>query len=310
MARRKSSGQNQRLRKQPRMRRMQATTAARLGQRAMPKAARQRQRRNNRRFSSPMPAIKMVVWNARWISLMLLAMSIYALTLIGLDENFYLTRIPVNGITAVPAEEIVAASGLAGAHIFGVDPVNAASQITAVPGVITATVSLNWPNQVDIQIGEEKPIAIWREDGEHFWITADGRLIPARAGQNDLLVIESELPPAYKQSSEAEPTPDAESGAATPAAPSPSLAFIPKDVLTGAMQLKELRPNINQLYYRPSSGLSYQDGRGWRAYFGAGTDMAQKLVVYETIARNLEDQGLTPQYISVSNQEKPYYRAQ
>lgn len=308
MARRKSSGQNQRLRKQPRMRRVESTTAARLGRAAMPKAARRRQKRNNRRIPSPLPTIKLVVWNARWISLALLAMSVYALTMIGMDENFYLTVIPVNGITAVPATEIVSASGLAGAHVFGADPDKAAEQITAVPGVISATVTLEWPNQVSIEIGEEKPIAIWRENGETYWITANGRLIPARAGQNDLLIIESELPPTYNQTAQADPDPEAEPDALPTAVP--SLAFIPSEVLDGALQLRELRPNITQLYYRPSSGLSYQDGRGWRAYFGSGTEMAQNLVVYEAIVSYLEEQGLTPEYISVSNQEKPYYRVQ
>jgi hypothetical protein len=88
------------------------------------------------------------------------------------------------------------------------------------------------------------------------------------------------------------------------------VAFVPHDVLAGALQLKQLRPNIDRLYYRPSSGLSYQDGRGWRVFFGTGTDMSQKLVVYETIVEELLAQGLTPQYVSVSNQEKPYYLAQ
>jgi hypothetical protein len=37
--------------------------------------------------------------------------------------------------------------------------------------------------------------------------------------------------------------------------------------------------------------------------------MNQKLVIYETIVEDLLARGLTPQYISVSNQEKPYYRA-
>jgi hypothetical protein len=78
--------------------------------------------------------------------------------------------------------------------------------------------------------------------------------------------------------------------------------------MQGALQLRELRPNIDQLYYRPSGGLSYQDGRGWRAYFGTGRDMHQKLVVYETIVADLLAKGLTPEYISVSNQEKPFYR--
>ena len=82
-----------------------------------------------------------------------------------------------------------------------------------------------------------------------------------------------------------------------------------RQVLEGALQLRELRPNIEQLYYQPSGGLSYQDGRGWRAYFGTGRDMHQKLAVYETVVAKLMERGIRPQYISVSNQHKPYYRA-
>jgi hypothetical protein len=81
-------------------------------------------------------------------------------------------------------------------------------------------------------------------------------------------------------------------------------------VLSGALLLRQLRPNIDKLYYRPASGLSYDDGRGWRAYFGSGTDMNQKLAVYETIVTDLLARQIQPAYISVSNQEKPYYLAQ
>ena len=90
----------------------------------------------------------------------------------------------------------------------------------------------------------------------------------------------------------------------------PHTRFVSPEVLAGALQLKALRPNIDRLFFRPSGGLSYQDGRGWRVYFGSGTDMVQKLAVYETIVDELLANGLTPQYVSVSNQEKPYYLAQ
>jgi hypothetical protein len=56
--------------------------------------------------------------------------------------------------------------------------------------------------------------------------------------------------------------------------------------------------------------LSYEDGRGWRVYFGTGNDMAQKMIIYEAIVEDLLARGLTPAYISVSNKEKPYYRLQ
>ncbi|MBK9053200.1 MAG: hypothetical protein IPL78_20535 [Chloroflexi bacterium] len=73
--------------------------------------------------------------------------------------------------------------------------------------------------------------------------------------------------------------------------------------------LKQLRPNIDRLFYEPADGLSYQDGRGWQAYFGTGTDMHQKLVVYETIVADLLARGKTPTYHQRQQSGKPFYAA-
>ncbi|MBF8284802.1 MAG: hypothetical protein HW378_3717, partial [Anaerolineales bacterium] len=60
--------------------------------------------------------------------------------------------------------------------------------------------------------------------------------------------------------------------------------------------------------YDKQHGLSYQDGRGWRGYFGVGTGMPQKLAVYEALVDNLASRGLYPAVISVENLKAPYYR--
>lgn len=293
------------------MRRVQSAHAMPLPRMEVPKAARQRKRRNQRsrrRSRIPVGSIKQVVFSARWISLLLLAIVTAALVLIGMDENFYLTVIPVDGTVSVPASEIVEASRLAGAHIFAVDPEVAAARVAEVPGVINAAVSLSWPNQVLIEVQEDSPAAVWQEGEHQFWVTDNGRLIPVRATVPGLLLIESEMPAAAAPVVSEGAIENGEDTAVT-TDPQSNLAFIPEAVLTGAEQLRKLRPNIEKLYYRGDSGLSYQDGRGWRVYFGTGTDMNQKLVIYETIVADLLARGLTPQYISVSNQEKPYYRA-
>jgi hypothetical protein len=62
------------------------------------------------------------------------------------------------------------------------------------------------------------------------------------------------------------------------------------------------------LYYDPARGLSYQDGRGWRGYFGVGTNMDLKLVIYESLVANLQSRGITPVYVDVSNPGAPFYR--
>lgn len=312
MTRKPASAPHTRLRKQPRTRRLRAATAVPTPRLSIPKTAQKRLRRNRRPFNLSMAGVKRVILSARWLSLGLLALTIYALVTIGMDTRFYLTYVPVKGALAIPPEEIVAASGLAGHHIFAADPAQAAAQIAELPGVISATVTLRWPNEIEVAIGEESPVAIWQAGGQDYWITKGGGLIPARIPTVGLLTIIAETEAVQTAVS----TPDAAENDPETAVDDESVeeetavSTIPPEVLTGALQLRALRPNIDRLYYRPLGGLSYQDGRGWRAYFGAGANMDQKLVVYETIIEHLLARGIAPQYVSVSNQEKPFYRTQ
>lgn len=299
----------QRLRKQPKLRRLNAAAPYPLPDLHMPNTAARRKRRNRINFNVPVSrdGVKQLIISPRWLSLVVLAMTIYAIVMIGLDERFYLTTVPVSGVSAIPAQEIADASGLGGIHIFAADPDSAAAAIDDVPGIISATVTLHWPNQVKITVVEDSPVAIWEEAGQTYWINADGSLLPARVDAPSLLRIQSQMqnPPLRVQ-----PTPSPEEGGTVVNGEIPVvISFIPQDVLQGAILLKQLRPNIDRLFYEPADGLSYQDGRGWQAYFGTGTDMHQKLVVYETVVADLLARGKTPTYISVSNQAKPFYAA-
>jgi cell division septal protein FtsQ len=206
--------------------------------------------------------------------------------MIARDESFYLKSIPVEGARAFSAAEIVAVSGLANVHIFAADPNEAALQVGELPGIESAEVTLEWPNAVSIQVTESEPVALWKQNGRTYWINEAGQLIPARANVSGLLLIESELN--------------------TEAAKD---AYVAADVLAGALELQTLRTNIDRLYYEPGNGLSYQDGRGWRVYFGSGLNMEQKLAVYETVVEDLLVRSVSPEYISVRNELKPYYMA-
>lgn len=274
------------------MRRVETAVPLRRPKLQIPKAAKQRKRRNRRNSSRPLKTVKAVVLSSRWISLAIFSLMIYALYLTGMNEQFYLTTIPVEGTSAISANEIVQTSGLAGSHIFAADPNRAAERIAEIPGVTATTVTLEWPNQVTIQIEEDSPVAVWREGEEAYWITENGRVIPARSQSPSLLQIRSEILPVVAEGETAK----------TP--------FVPEELFRGALQLQSLRPDIGTLSYRPGTGLSFVDTRGWQVYLGTGTDMNQKLVVYETIVAQLEEQGLTPLYVSVSNKEKPYYLTQ
>ncbi len=307
---------------------MHSTSAVQFPDLEVPKTAVKRKRRQKTqpvRFG--LSTIMAIVFNARWVSLAILAACVYALYIIANEPRFYLTYIPVEGAVAISPEEIAAASGLAGGHVFAADPGAAADKIAALPGIVSSSVTLKWPNQVYISVVEEAPVAVWIENNVHYGITASGRLIPAVARETGLLQIFSEMdPPSSGATLTGQGTPTELLAASEPeedvaidkdaatgivaALSNTRMAFIPREMIEGALQLRELRPGIDELYFRPSGGLSYQDGRGWRGYFGTGTDMNQKLAVYETLVDDLLARGLLPAYVSVSNQDKPYYRTQ
>lgn len=300
------------LRRQPRMRRVEKSSGFRIPKLEVPRTAQKRRRRNRAALHLPTAAIKKVVLSPRWISVFVLALCIVALYTVGMQESFYLRVIPVEGVASIPPTEIVEASGLGGAHIFAADPVEAAEKIAQVPGVISATVGLEWPNSAIIRIKEDTPIAVWEQGGERYWVNAAGHLVPARVDVPGLLHIrvddvETEASQQFLDEDIEEET--SEEAIEDEAVAQESLPFVPDEVLEGALALRELRPNIDVLSYDVSGGLSYQDGRGWRVYFGTGADMAQKLAVYETLVDHLLAREQTPVYISVSNEEKPFYMA-
>jgi hypothetical protein len=273
--------------KQPKRRKVESTNILGLPKIEVPGNAKKRRRRNSNSFRLPTTIIKKVATSSRWFSLILLILCLFALVMIGTDQSFYFSAVSVEGNSAILASEIIDASDLAGKHVFAANPTTAAGQIGEVSGVISATVTIGWPNKAIIEIAEERPIAIWEQAGKSYWITADNRVVSARANTGGLLIIESE-----------------QFGVNT------GKIFIPDDLVSGALHLKELRPNIDHLFYRPGNGLSYQDGRGWRVFFGTGSGIDQKLVVYETLVEDLISRGITPSYVSVSNQEKPYYMSE
>lgn len=283
---RSSRHRQRRLRKQPKLRRLHKTSSFSLPKITVPSEAKKRKRRNDLRFKIPLEVVKRLTVSSRWISLGVLSICVWALVLVGQNGNFYLSVIPILGARSIPEPEIIEASGLAGRHIFSADPNEAAERIQEIPGVISATVTLEWPNEVNIEVAEDTPIAIWKQAELVYWITEDGRLLPARSEVPGLLIIDSDADEAADDGS-----------------------IITEPVLKGALQLRKLRPNIHQLTFRPGTGLSYHDGRGWIGHFGTGTDMEQKLVVYEAIVDSLLDRGLAISYISVRNQYKPYYLA-
>ena len=88
----RKNDEKQRLRKQPRMRRVYSASSTPIPNLAMPKTAKQRKRRNSQqRIRRPLTGAKAAILSSRWISLAIGALAAYALFIIGGDDRFYLS---------------------------------------------------------------------------------------------------------------------------------------------------------------------------------------------------------------------------
>jgi cell division protein FtsQ len=202
------------------------------------------------------------------------------------SPNYFINSISLAGSQYVSGEDIYQAAGVDHLSIFWIDPAAIKKNIEALPGLKSAYVEVHWPNTIYVEVKENQPVLAWSQGGQTMWVDAEGIVFPARGTVDGLLPIMV----------------DDVSTALT------ADARIPKAAIDGALQLKQLRPNIELLHYDSVNGLSYQDGRNWRGYFGVGTDMEVKLAVYETLVADLLSRGIHPSMISVIDKDAPYYR--
>ncbi len=227
------------------------------------------------------------VLSARMLSAVILFSLLVVLFLFFQSDAFYVHRIEVGGLNHLDAAEVFTLSGVANLHIFWVDAEEVRRAVLRSPSVADAEVRVGWPpHLVQIEVQERAPALVWEQAGVRTWIDVRGRVMPQRSDLQGLLRVVVE-------------------GRDGPLGPND---VIPQDVVDGALQLRALFPNIEVLLYSPMEGLGYQDGRGWRVWFGSGTNMAAKLTVYNALVEDLLARGIQPEYIDVGDVDAPYYK--
>jgi hypothetical protein len=81
------------------------------------------------------------------------------------------------------------------------------------------------------------------------------------------------------------------------------------DLVSAILILRGFAPEGVPLVYDPDHGLGWRDPQGWRAYFGPdGSDMGQRLQVYQAIVSELKEKQISPALISVEHLHAPFYR--
>jgi hypothetical protein len=202
-------------------------------------------------------------------------------------DAFYVHSIAVGGLQYLTVEEVFALTEIADMHVFWVDPAQVRESILRSPTVADAQVTVEWPPQmVKVVIEERQPALVWEQSGVSTWIDLQGRVMLLREDRPDLIRVVTE------------------NQVDGPLGPNVQLD---SDIVSGSLQLRSLYPEIAVLRYHPEKGLGYTDGRGWDVWFGTGTDMPEKLIVYQAIIENLLARGIQPGEISIANRHAPFY---
>ncbi len=275
-----------------------ASTYPRMSARARRKERRRRERERERAMQEPaarprprwyerIPRLHIGIgW--RLLSAALVAGLVAVLVMFIDNSLFYVSAFHVGGQRYMPPEEIYRLSGVANLHVFWVDPQAVAQAIERDPSIAKAKVNVYWPSQVQAYVVEREPSLIWEQAGVRTWVDVQGYIMPMRDDSVDLLRIVVE-------------------GVDTIVDP---YRRIDQDIVDGALQLRSLRPNIEVLFLHPVEGLGLLDGRGWRVYFGTGTDMPRKLMIYEALVDAVwqNGEGVWPEMFDVGDLRAPYYR--
>jgi cell division protein FtsQ len=254
----------------------------------------------------------------RVLSLLIVGMLSYSLLTAWQSPDYRISAVKITGLQRLTEEEVLAKVNAIGMHSFAVVPEEIRAEIiTAFPEFRTVTVIVGYPATLEIRVVERQPMIAWQSKPALIWVDSEGYLIPPRGKSGDILMIQADSLPAYQ----------IKSGIVDPGTtkifrdkpyfkPNPSaLAFfaIPKQIdgmlLTAALQLNAWMPQEKTLLYQKVRGLGWKDARGWDVYVGQKLEgINDKMVMYETIVRELEKQGISPTLVSVEFLHAPYYR--
>jgi cell division septal protein FtsQ len=224
----------------------------------------------------------------RIFSALIVASLLLVLSLFFSSDAFYIHSVAVGGLRYLTESEIFALSGIADLHIFWVDPVEVRARLLQSPTIADATVNIGWgAPAVQIFVEEREPALVWEQAGIATWVDVNGRVMRQREDRPGLIRVSNDDP----------------------------LADVPNqristDIVAGALQLHSLLPDIPSLRYNLEYGLGYNDAGGWQVWFGTGTGMPEKILIYNAIMADFQQQGFIPTAVYVIDPDHPYFCCQ
>lgn len=228
--------------------------------------------------------------SARTVSGLIVVTLTLVLIAFFVTDYFYVRSITVSGAHYLDDAAVFRYADIAEIHVFWLNPKTVRESILQADVVADVQVKVGWPPEmVRITIEEREPALVWSQGGVLALVDLQGQRLRYLGDDEDysglLLVIADgsiEGLPGLDES-------------------------IPLDAVNGALQLQTLITGIQQLTYHPAKGLGFFESGGWDAWFGVGTDMPDKLLIYEALRENLLARGISAVEINVAHLDAAYY---
>lgn len=227
---------------------------------------------------------------AKIISLALLIGVITLFAWFSDDDSFfvYQENVLFDGTTFLDASELYALTDMEAWSILWLEPSLIRQQMLKHSYVADASVSIQWPAQVSVTIVEVTPIVTWSTEGADYWVLADGRALPVRAGG---------ITPVLRLV-------DPQAEARVPG----RTDRVSSELLEATLHLQE-KLGLNEFWYNSSTGLNFSlpATKTW-VYWGDGSAFEAKQLALNAAKSEIERNPDEARTLSLIAPNRPYFR--
>lgn len=199
--------------------------------------------------------------------------------------HFFVYTAEIQGNEAVSTSEIYMMSGVDSQSIFWLDPVKIVKNITTLPNIKSALVSLSLPATVEIKVVERRPELLWQTGETVWWVDQEGTIVPPKQDLRGMLRIIDDDQQPLQAGYQIDPT-----------------------IVAGAQTLRLLAPDVVVIRYSRAQGLMAATPEGWPVYLGDGSEIKAKLVVLTELLADLQTRNVKPAFIDIRDPLRPVYR--
>jgi cell division protein FtsQ len=254
----------------------------------------------------------------RFLSFLFIGACSFALLTAWRSPLYKVSTVQIKGLSRLSENDVLNTLNIYGRHIFALEKNSVIEPlIREFPELRDIRVEFSLPARVFLSVKERQPMIAWQTNDTLIWIDSEGYLIPARGEVEQMLTIQANAIPAYRITIDEEtenignvirdkPQIKEASGDQT-------FFSYPKQIdsnlLTAILQLNAWMPDESVLLYQEKRGIGWKDVRGWDVFIGSKLEnINDKMLMYETIVRKLDEQGIHPSMVSVEFLHAPYYR--